>query len=768
MIDSMFQEGTDKVLDDRVSRPLNPPPAPPRGFWAATGATVAAPFKGIGAGAVESGGFMADVLGAFSQVQAGYGLQADPSLLFSSEALDQRKEVGQGARDRLESGEAFSTETGAGLRATARRFAPDPATANVAEQILFGLGRFATKAVGYSLAAGPAAGAALTGADEGMTEADKLKAEGVDFTTRTKVGIVAGAAGAAGVALPVAGKTLGQTAALVAAGGPGAFIAQQAASRAILEHADYKALANQYDPFDPVGLAVSTLVPAGFGAYAMRGARSAVPAGRAPVDPAAGRELVQMAGNERTALAFNDPRLDSYAVHAAQREGIPPEALLAIKNAGEKSGSNMVSPKDAKGVMQFIPDTWKAYGKGDPRDPVASIDAGARYMKDLIKQYDGDVRAAIAHYNGGGKAGAAVRAGRDAPATETQKYLQRTDAYLAERHGTEAGKAAAQDPEVVAAARVQLARDTMAESGLHDPADGRAADEHAAAVFRAQDQIAAGERVDISDIISAERLDIGRAYDAVRSMPGGDRFDPMVAIRPEDMEAVAMSRGGWKGLGDMEVKGSGFGLVKFIWRHGEESKKAPELQVTREDLMSFPEVIRSHEPSRQAAEDGSQGREWRAALPGPDGKPRTVVFAENRVKGSEVRQMVSAYVQEAGKPGHDAPLSKAKTDLGPESSGKRLEAHTGDTAPSFLHQAGQVKSGEPSIAEPGKAAISSSLDAQAAEIARLAPDMMVQLEGMDAPMRMADALELIKAEAQREIKDAPLLQVAAECFLRNA
>ena len=74
----------------------------------------------------------------------------------------------------------------------------------------------------------------------------------------------------------------------------------------------------------------------------------------------------------------------------------------------------------------------------------------------------------------------------------------------------------------------------------------------------------------------------------------------MVAIRPEDMEAVAMSRGGWKGLGDMEVKGSGFGLVKFIWRHGEESKKAPELQVTREDLMSFPEVIRSHEPSRQA------------------------------------------------------------------------------------------------------------------------------------------------------------------------
>ena len=46
--------------------------------------------------------------------------------------------------------------------------------------------------------------------------------------------------------------------------------------------------------------------------------------------------------------------------------------------------------------------------------------------------------------------------------------------------------------------------------------------------------------------------------------------------------------------------------------------------------------------------------------------------------------------------------------------------------------------------------------------------MMVQLEGMDKPMRLADALEAVKAEAAREIADAPLLQAAAECFLRSA
>ncbi len=61
-----------------------------------------------------------------------------------------------------------------------------------------------------------------------------------------------------------------------------------------------------------------------------------------------------------------------------------------------------------------------------------------------------------------------------------------------------------------------------------------------------------------------------------------------------------------------------------------------------------------------------------------------------------------------------------------------------------------------------------SVDAQVAEIAKLSPDMMVQLEGMDKPVRLADALEAVKAEAAREAADAPLLQAAAECFLRSA
>lgn len=76
-------------------------------------------------------------------------------------------------------------------------------------------------------------------------------------------------------ALPVAGSTWKATAGLSLTGGPVTFMAQQEATRQILDSADYKDLASHYDPFDPVGLTLSTLVPAAFGSLAMRGAARA-------------------------------------------------------------------------------------------------------------------------------------------------------------------------------------------------------------------------------------------------------------------------------------------------------------------------------------------------------------------------------------------------------------------------------------------------------------------------------------------------------------
>lgn len=911
-IEDLFQEGTDKVLDDRVARPLAEP-VPQRSFGANLwGLTTAAP-RGIGAGANESAGFFSDILGAYGEVQAGYGRQADPTLLFDAEAAAEAKAAGAGSRARIASGEAFSTELGTSFRATARSFAPDPQTAGKAEQLIFGLGRFATKAVGYSLAAGPIPGAVLTGADEGMTEADRLKAEGVDIQTRTKVGAVAGVVAGVSVALPIAGKTLAQTAGLVAVGGPGGFYAQQAASKAILENAGYDKLAEQHDPFDPVGLAVSTLVPAAFGGFAMRvgRARQATPPTSVPVAPKpleavmskdklvvndrdgkdyqftikqgkAGenssatlkhedgstsvlewketpgghvidvinvspalrgsgigsrlykaliedalskgkvvesdavvssdairvykklqeegygvefnknvqkkpsedgreriiskgpepvvrvvsmpkaknqstRELSRMGGNERLALKHDDPRLDAYAVTAAQREGIPPEVLLAIKNVGERSAPTAVSPKGAKGVMQFMDETWATYGKGDPRDPIASIDAAAAYIKDLTKHYGGDVRAAIAHYNGGGKAGQAVREGRLPPAREARDYLQRTDNFIAERSGTEAGRAAASDPDMVAAARVKQVRDVVESWNLRDPADAASAEQHLNAVLRASDQLGAGQRVDIGDAFPLDTLGQARLLDNFTArleqaraelLPeAGNVVDPgVVAPLRAEIAQLEQSR---PAATDEAMRA----LAKEIQADKGISYKAA-LSAAKKDIGVRLESVEAQigrlrqqlEGHRAAAEsqkqiaqlDGhiAQVKADRAAIDAPTPRPGPLA----------VKQALA-----------DLPAPKpAKSETVVEVPASKAPAAASETAPAAPN------------AKAGANPMAASLEAQSAEIANLSPDMMVQLEGMDAPMRLADALEAVKAEAAREVRDAPLLKVATECFLRSA
>lgn len=745
-IEDLFQDGTNKVLDDRVARPLNEPTPQRSSFSIFTSVP-----RGGAAGLTEVGASSADTLGAYGQMQTGYGASLDPSLLFNHDEAVRIQDAGAGARARIKSGEAFSTDVGDSLRLTAKDYAPNPETSGTAENLLYGLSRFMTKAVGYTVTAGAVPGATMLAVDEGMTESDRLKQQGVDINTRTKVGTVAGGVAGVSVILPVAGATWKTTAGLVAVGGPGGFVAQQAASRSILQNAGYDQLANQYDPLDPVGLAVATLVPAAFGGYAMRGVKAQPKPSGAP----APRTLGQMGGNEKLILPHDDPRLDAYAVTAAQREGISPELLLAVKNAGEKSAPTAVSPKGAKGVMQFMDDTWAAYGKGDPRDPVASIDAGARYLKDLVEMYNGNERAALAHYNGGNKAGRAVMEGRAPPAKETRDYLARSEKYIAERAGEEAGRGAASDPEMVAAARVQQVRDTVEAMNLRDPADAAGMEAHLTAVMRAADQIGAGDRVEVNSAIPLDTAAQARLLDNMSArleasraelLPAaGEALDPgVVAPLRAELTALEQSRPSMDEAAVREV-------AKEIQARDSVSYKTALSQAKKETAAQLKDIegqiarVRQQLETHRGAAEAQQHlarldaniarvRADRAAVDAPTPRPGALA----------VRQAVAdlpapAPIRTAG----EAPALKA-APASPESS---------PASPGANGQANPM---------------AASVEAQAAEIARLSPDMMVQLEGMAAPMRLADALEAVKAEAAREVQEAPLLQTAAECFLRSA
>jgi soluble lytic murein transglycosylase-like protein len=80
-----------------------------------------------------------------------------------------------------------------------------------------------------------------------------------------------------------------------------------------------------------------------------------------------------------------------------------------------------VSSKGAQGLMQLMPDTAGSLGVKDPFDPQQSIDAGARYLKQLLDKYKGDLKLSLAAYNAGPATVDAAGAIPDIP--ETRDYV---------------------------------------------------------------------------------------------------------------------------------------------------------------------------------------------------------------------------------------------------------------------------------------------------------------------------------------------------------
>lgn len=351
-LDDAYQGEINEALRNRAQlAPMAPGPERGFSFW---GMLKAAP-SGVAAGGLEAGAFWSDVAGVFGDVEASYNYSGMLPVGVES-GQEWREEDQKEAQRRLRTGEAFSTAAGDTLRDASRWLGPNPQTASTAEQMVFGFTKTVTKAVGYTVATGnPLAGAALTGADEGVTASDELRQQGVDLSTRAGVGAVTGVTTGVGVALPVAGKTLAGTLGYAAAGGPGLFIAQQQMTRDILNNADYSNLADQYNPFDPVGLAVSALVPAAFGAWALRGrTRAAAREGQAapaqaadsaesPRGPVA-QELVDAARVQRVREVVDSWNLaDPSDVRAAN------DAMMSVMRA---------SSQMADGVPVYVADQF--------------------------------------------------------------------------------------------------------------------------------------------------------------------------------------------------------------------------------------------------------------------------------------------------------------------------------------------------------------------------------------------------------------------------
>jgi len=107
---------------------------------------------------------------------------------------------------------------------------------------------------------------------------------------------------------------------------------------------------------------------------------------------------------------------------AAAQASVQPELLRAVIAVESGFDPLAVSAKGARGLMQLMPATARAYGASDAGDPTQNVHAGARYLRDLINRYDDDLELALAAYNAGESA--VERYGRTIPPyRETLDYV---------------------------------------------------------------------------------------------------------------------------------------------------------------------------------------------------------------------------------------------------------------------------------------------------------------------------------------------------------
>jgi soluble lytic murein transglycosylase-like protein len=107
----------------------------------------------------------------------------------------------------------------------------------------------------------------------------------------------------------------------------------------------------------------------------------------------------------------------------ARQYNIEPRLVQAIIRVESNFDPHAVSRAGAQGLMQLMPATAKRYHVEDPFSPRANIEGGIRYLKDLLRQFPGDIRRALAAYHAG--AHAVRRYGGIPPYPETRRYVER-------------------------------------------------------------------------------------------------------------------------------------------------------------------------------------------------------------------------------------------------------------------------------------------------------------------------------------------------------
>jgi len=134
-------------------------------------------------------------------------------------------------------------------------------------------------------------------------------------------------------------------------------------------------------------------------------------------------EVVSAATLAEQNWSTGNARIDNLIRYYGGQYNVDPFLIYCTMSQESRFTSGATSYKGAMGLMQLMPDTAARYGVNKPYDVAQSIMGGTRYLKDLLKMFNGRVDLALAGYNAG--EGAVMKYGNTIPPySETRNYVK--------------------------------------------------------------------------------------------------------------------------------------------------------------------------------------------------------------------------------------------------------------------------------------------------------------------------------------------------------